>query len=56
MLFRSAWQGEMQNLMGKAEVIIGKQRHGPIGNIELSFEAEFTKFGNLAKNYPYAVT
>ncbi len=46
-----AWQGEMQNLMGKAEIIIGKQRHGPIGNIELSFEAEFTKFGNLAKNY-----
>ncbi len=46
-----AWQGEMQSLMGKAEVIIGKQRHGPIGNIELSFEAEFTKFGNLAKNY-----
>ena len=41
----------MQNLMGRAEVIIGKQRHGPIGNIELSFEAEFTKFGNLAKNY-----
>lgn len=45
------WQTEMQNLMGKAEIIIGKQRHGPIGNIELSFEAEFTKFGNLAKNY-----
>ena len=43
------WQSEMQNLMGKAEVIIGKQRHGPIGMIELSFTAEFTRFGDLVK-------
>ncbi len=44
-----AWQEEMERLHGKAEVIIGKQRHGPIGNVELSFEGQFTRFGNLAR-------
>ncbi|MGV6811422.1 MAG: replicative DNA helicase [Brevirhabdus sp.] len=43
------WQDEMTNLHGKAEVIIGKQRHGPIGTVELSFEGRFTRFGNLVK-------
>ena len=45
----ATWQDEMARLHGKAEVIVGKQRHGPIGTIELSFEGRFTKFGNLAK-------
>jgi replicative DNA helicase len=45
----SAWQEAMSSLHGKAEVIIGKQRHGPIGSIELSFEGRFTRFGNLVK-------
>ena len=45
----AAWQDEMERLHGKAEVIIGKQRHGPIGSIELSFEGRFTRFGNLIK-------
>ncbi len=43
------WQTRMEHLHGKAEVIIGKQRHGPIGTVELSFEGKFTRFGNLAK-------
>ena len=43
------WQERMDRLHGKAEVIIGKQRHGPIGTVELSFESEFTRFGNLVK-------
>ena len=43
------WQDRMSRLHGKAEVIIGKQRHGPIGTVELSFESEFTRFGNLVK-------
>jgi replicative DNA helicase len=43
------WQEAMSRLHGKAEVIIGKQRHGPIGTVELSFESEFTRFGNLVK-------
>lgn len=43
------WQDRMSRLHGKAEVIIGKQRHGPIGTVELSFESQFTRFGNLVK-------
>ena len=43
------WQTMMESVHGKAEVIIGKQRHGPIGTVELSFEGRFTRFGNLAK-------
>ena len=45
----AAWQEEMERLHGRAEVIIGKQRHGPIGTVELSFEGRFTRFGNLVK-------
>ncbi|MGB0658615.1 MAG: replicative DNA helicase [Mangrovicoccus sp.] len=43
------WQENMERVHGKAEVIIGKQRHGPIGTVELSFEGRFTRFGNLVK-------
>ena len=45
-----AWQGEMEKVHGRAEVIIGKQRHGPTGTVQLSFEAQFTRFGNLAQS------
>ncbi|MEO1549058.1 MAG: replicative DNA helicase [Pseudomonadota bacterium] len=45
------WQEEMSALHGKAEVIIGKQRHGPIGTVDLAFEGRFTKFSNLAKSF-----
>ncbi len=47
----AAWQTLMESVRGKAEVIIGKQRHGPIGSVELSFEGRFTRFGNLAKQW-----
>jgi len=47
----AAWQERMERLHGKAEVVIGKQRHGPIGTIELSFEGQFTRFGNLVKSW-----
>ncbi|MDP4033303.1 MAG: replicative DNA helicase [Pseudorhodobacter sp.] len=43
------WQTVMEQVHGKAEVVIGKQRHGPIGSVELSFEGRFTRFGNLVK-------
>ncbi len=33
----------------KAEIIIGKQRNGPIGTIDLRFDGEFTRFDNLAE-------
>ncbi len=45
------WQERMARLHGRAEVVIGKQRHGPIGTVELSFEGQFTRFGNLAKEW-----
>ena len=38
----------MEQVHGKAEVIIGKQRHGPIRSVELVFEGQFTRFWNLA--------
>jgi replicative DNA helicase len=41
------WQSEAAPYHNKAEVIIAKQRHGPTGSVELFFEDEFTKFGNL---------
>ncbi|GAB4386889.1 replicative DNA helicase [Albidovulum sp.] len=43
------WQEVMEQVHGRAEVIIGKQRHGPIGTVELSFDGRFTRFGNLVK-------
>lgn len=45
------WQAIMEKVHGKAEVIIGKQRHGPIGTVELSFEGRFTRFGNLVQDW-----
>ena len=44
------WMAKMQMVSGKAEVIIGKQRHGPVGTVTLSFEGQFTRFGNLAQD------
>jgi len=43
------WMAEMEQMAGRAEVIIGKQRHGPTGTIELQFEAELTRFSSIAK-------
>jgi replicative DNA helicase len=42
------WQSDMELAHGRAEIIIGKQRHGPTGTVELQFEGELTRFGNLA--------
>ena len=43
------WMTQMERAHGRAEVILGKQRHGPTGTVELQFEAELTRFGNLAR-------
>ena len=45
----AVWQEEIERLHGRAEVVIGKQRHGPIGTVDLSFEGRFTRFGNLVQ-------
>jgi replicative DNA helicase len=42
------WQADMEAVHGKAEVIIGKQRHGPTGSVQLQFKADVTRFANLA--------
>ena len=41
------WQAKMNEISNLAEIIIGKQRHGPTGNINLEFEAMFTKFKDI---------
>ncbi len=48
------WQEDMDILQHQAEVVIGKQRHGPIGIVKLSFDADTTRFGNLANDGRYS--
>lgn len=43
----AAWLEKGNRIHGVAEVIIGKQRHGPTGTIKVQFEREITKFRNL---------
>lgn len=44
------WAAEMEQAHGRSEVIIGKQRHGPTGTIELQFEDELTRFSSIARD------
>ena len=41
---------KMQIINGKAEVIIGKQRHGPIGTVGMQFDGTVTRFSDLARD------
>jgi len=45
------WQADMERVHGRAEVIIGKQRHGPTGTVPLAFEGQFTRFSNLERHH-----
>jgi replicative DNA helicase len=41
------------DVKGRAEIIIGKQRNGPIGTVELTFLGEYTRFENYAVRSEY---
>ena len=43
------WQERMNQADGTAEVIIGKNRHGPVGTAQMAFEDRFTRFSDLAQ-------
>jgi replicative DNA helicase len=47
------WQERCEQVWNTAEVIIAKQRHGPVGTVRLSFQGEYTKFGNLMTDDHY---
>ena len=44
------WQAKMSEVSNMAEIIVGKQRHGPTGNVFLEFEPMFTKFKDIQNN------
>lgn len=47
------WKTRCEQVWNTAEVIVAKQRHGPVGTVRLSFHGEFTKFGNLITDDHY---
>ena len=44
------WQSKMNDINGLADIILGKQRHGPTGTVKVEFEGIYTKFKDLRKN------
>ena len=42
------WQEEFRKVHGVGEIIVAKQRHGPIGTVKLRFDAQTTKFEDFA--------
>ena len=45
------WQTRMEKVYNKAEIILAKQRHGPVGTVRVFFDGALTKFGNLTEAY-----
>lgn len=45
------WQARLEKIYNTAEVIIAKQRHGPIGSVKLFFDGQFTRFSDLDENH-----
>ncbi|MEO1291749.1 MAG: DnaB-like helicase C-terminal domain-containing protein, partial [Pseudomonadota bacterium] len=46
-----SWQERMDEVHNLAEVVIGKQRHGPIGTCRLMFDSRYTRFADLAQDH-----
>jgi len=49
---RQRWEERLESVRNVAEVIVAKQRHGPIGTVKLMFQGAFTRFGNLDTDHP----
>ena len=47
----SHWQSRFEMSRSVAEVIVAKQRHGPIGTVRLHFDLNTTRFGNLDRDH-----
>ena len=50
-IYRDEVYNENSDLKGVAEIIIGKQRNGPIGTVRLAFEGQYTRFINLTPDH-----
>jgi replicative DNA helicase len=48
------WMERGEEIRSIGEVIIAKQRHGPIGTVELHFDGQFTRFSDLEKRFTEA--
>ena len=44
------WRRNKERVANLAEIIVAKQRHGPIGDVRLMFQGEFTRFANLERS------
>ena len=47
----SRWMQRGEEIRNIAQVVIAKQRHGPIGTVELHFDGQFTRFSDLEKRF-----
>jgi len=47
----SRWMQRGEEVRNVAEVVIAKQRHGPIGSVALQFDGQFTRFSDLERHY-----
>ena len=52
-IYRDEVYNENSEDKGVAEIIIGKQRNGPIGRVRLAFNGQFSRFDNLAEQREY---
>lgn len=53
MLYRDEYYNRDSREKGVCEVIIGKQRNGPVGTVKLHFSGDITRFENLAPTHTY---